>query len=772
MRLLSVLLTVVIVSLATVHSAEVRLLHKDAVVWSQTQVVRGKLTPVFSRSGTLLLNGTPYPVAIPSPGDSFSVSLTLPEGKSTIVALFDSGGTVFRSDTLRYTLGFRVRPEIFAYATVSGHDVALHSSVVENPDSSALTYLWSQDASNPEQISLGSPSENLATCIFPARASAGEYYFTVRVYSSHHDTTFARTFVTVDSTGITPFNLATDHARWIDSAILYETSPYFFVENGQYSDITEKIPELAALGITAIWLQPVMETIEPYQGYHTTDYFRLRTDLGSEEDFEGLIRAAHARGLKVMLDIVPNHTSIEHPYAKDAIQYGPLSHYYDFYQRVKDTSPYSSDYNVLTRGAMTFIYYYWPTLPNLNYDSAELQRMITEAGRYWIERFDIDGYRVDVAWGINARKPDFMTQWRMALKRVKPEVFLLAEDLASNSMVFDRRFDAAYDWRSLGRSALSGGLVLGDKRSQRVRNYITNWGAGFDPMAIILRYLENNDVDRFVAGWGHAITEIIATLSFTLQGIPMLYNGQEVGTMAHPYTGTPIFQRHLSIRSLDQYDLFPFYQRLARMRRSHPSLMGRNYAEVPVQPGANVFVYRRWAGKENVFVVLNLADSATTALLQLPVDSLGVDPARTYYLTDLLTGQYYASSGAQLGSVTVEARAQSAQVLYLGDAPVAVSVPPSASADAEVPADYRLSQNFPNPFNPTTTISIAVPKSGPIRLDVFDLLGRHVSTLAAGNLRAGEHRVDFHAGGLSSGMYIYRLIAPGKTLVRTMILLK
>src|SRR5690606_33276906 len=134
---------------------------------------------------------------------------------------------------------------------------------------------------------------------------------------------------TVDAAGVAAFDLTRDHAAWIDRALIYEITPYSFTFEGRFDHVTDRIPELVDLGINTIWLQPVFATEGRGQGYDIVDYFRVRDDLGGEAALRRLVETAHAHGLKVLFDFVPNHTSVEHPYARDAIAHGEASHYYD-----------------------------------------------------------------------------------------------------------------------------------------------------------------------------------------------------------------------------------------------------------------------------------------------------------------------------------------------------------------------------------------------------------------------------------------------------------
>jgi glycosidase len=787
----------VLASVFSVFPAEagtITLLHRDAVVWGRDQIIRGKVTPASPGSATMYVGGTALQFTVPLPGDSFAVNIRIGNGVSLIFARIDSAGIPGYSDTLRYTLGYASHEECYGYATVSGRNVTLHGSVVENPDSVPVRFQWTPDPANPSMVTLAGGGDSVVTFSLPPGTTPGEYFFNLLAWDPAGDSTKARTFVTSDSSGIRPFMIGTDHARWIDSAVIYGVTPSIFVPVGQFSDVTVKIPELSRLGVTALWIQPVYATYGGGQGYDVTDYFSIRQDVGGEGLLRGLVQTAHAWGLKVLFDFVPNHTSIYHPYAQDAISYGSVSHYFDFYQRAFDSAPYNDDYKLSSNGLMTFVDYFWADLKNLNYSNPEVQRMIIEAGKYWISRLGIDGYRVDAVWGVNARNLAFMQQWRLALKRIKPEALLIAEDKASllpgdgwgRPSPFDSRFDAAYDWAaeeswvshwvfSTSYSSSSNPTVfnIGDE-TQRVvalRKSLNNNGAGYDARAMIFRFLENNDTFRFLATHDLARTKMAASLLFALNGIPLIFNGQEIGAATHPYNTFSIFKTASTIQSLDAYGLFPYYQQLAAIRKKYPALTSPNMQEVTVSPSASVYAFRRWAGNQNVFALVNPRSLGYTATLSIPVGGLGLDSTRTYYLTDLQTGAFISGKPADLASAQIPLAALSTRMFILGDTVANVtSVQPGAVAQA--PVTFMLSQNYPNPFNPSTMITFDIPERSLVALVVYDLLGREVATLVRGEMNAGHYETRFDGGGRATGVYFYRLESGGHSLVRKMLLMK
>ena len=113
---------------------------------------------------------------------------------------------------------------------------------------------------------------------------------------------------------------------------MYGVVPFLFGPRG-FDDVTVRLDAIRELGASVLWLSPITVAEEGDFGYAVTDHFALRKAFGTEQDLRQLIAAAHARGLRVIMDFVPNHTSEQHPYHLSAAQRGPASPYYDFYDR-------------------------------------------------------------------------------------------------------------------------------------------------------------------------------------------------------------------------------------------------------------------------------------------------------------------------------------------------------------------------------------------------------------------------------------------------------
>lgn len=777
------LLTHVIILFLAVSSSiaqGISIHKKDAIVWGQEQVIKGEVNGEFSSNGTLYLNEEEIPFQIID--DKFSVNIKVRNNENTIFVGIDSSGSVIYSDTLLLTLGYDLLPEVRLTPEVSGNQVTINASIVENPKELPLNFYWYADESNPSDVSITGTGLT-ANATIPNSSSNGEYYFRLLVTTSENDSAFFGTFVTFDSNSITPFNIKTDYAAWIDSAVIYEVTPYIFTLYNHFRNIMNKLPEIREMGINTLWIQPIMKTEYGGQGYDITNYFEMRDDLGTEEELIELIQTAKSLGMRVLFDIVQNHSSIHHPYAQDKVRNGESSHYYDFYQTENDNAPYSQHYNFKSGG---FIYYFWNDLVNHNYNNPEVRRWMIEAAKHWIKKYDIDGYRYDAIWGVNARAPEFAKEMRLALKSMKPEILMLAEDKATWPETFDERFDVGFDWFAEESwvshwafqtfySENSNPTIFNssnqNNRASLLRNALTNNGNGYAPNAKILRFIGNNDIYHFITHHGLERTKMAAALIFALDGIPMVYNGQEIGAQGHPYGTERLFYPGQTIKQQDGYRLYPFYQRLAEIRTKSPALYSNNFEEINVSPNNFTYAFRRWTNKENVIGAINMGDIAVGMNLYLPVSDMNLDSTKTYYLTDLINGEYFQSDYDGLKNITIPIEKYTTRILSLADT-VALVVSVENDYDETVPNEFSISQNYPNPFNPSTKITYSLPEAGNVKLSVYDALGREVKLLVDKFENAGRHTVEFNASKLSSGVYFYRVEYQNNFTTKKMILIK
>jgi glycosidase len=279
--------------------------------------------------------------------------------------------------------------------------------------------------------------------------------------------------------------------------------------------------------------------------------------------------------------------------------------------------------------------------------------------RFWVREFDVDGYRVDVAWGVQERAPDFWPRWRRELKALKPDLLLIAEASARDPRYVGHGFDAAYDWTDeLGQWAWQGVFDDAAGLTSRLHAALTNDGRGYPEGARVLRFLANNDTGpRFAAVHPRGLTRVAAALLLTLPGIPCLFTGDERALAYEPYDGGGPLEW-----SGDE-ELRGWWRRLIALRREVPALRAAGWRPVDVDGSDGVYAYLRSGPGGTALVVLNVAPDA--ADVEVAVDDAFT--AADGSLVDLLGGAG-ATVGAD-GRLAMHAAPHGAAVLVRPTAP-------------------------------------------------------------------------------------------------------
>lgn len=239
---------------------------------------------------------------------------------------------------------------------------------------------------------------------------------------------------------LTPSQPAIQTPSWFHDVVLYEIFPRSFYDAngdgvGDLKGITAKLDYLKDLGIDAIWLTPIFAS-PSYHGYDTTDYYKINSDFGTEEDLVELVREAHKRNIRVLLDYVVAHTSNQHPFFKDA--YGNLASQYADWYRWNDKEHLTFESFAGVR-----------EMPTLNHENPEVQKYLMDVAKYWMKT-GIDGYRVDYVLNVPHA---FWKKLRAELKAINPDFLLLAEAWSNARDIqpyYDNEFDAAFDFPLYG----------------------------------------------------------------------------------------------------------------------------------------------------------------------------------------------------------------------------------------------------------------------------------------------------------------------------------
>ncbi|XXX81225.1 alpha-amylase family glycosyl hydrolase [Sorangium sp. So ce134] len=606
----------------------------DAEVWAFSARIRGALAgPGTLEDCAIQVGGDVHPAAIEQQR-SFAADVPLLEGDNEIAARCrEAAAGELAAPPVTYRVRLEDAPRARARAARAGDRLVLDATGSEPSERSRaeiVAFAWSRvrDDGAAERLGEGARIEVPA----PDAGDRALYELAVRDARGRSDTARAAPPPEAPPGERAP--------AWIDDAVLYGVVPPFFGDPPLRS-VRAALPALERLGVTALWLSPIFAAPEGDFGYAVTDYFSVRPDYGTEQDLRELVDDAHRRGLRVLLDLVPNHTSADHPYFKQAERHGGRAHTFAFYDRDAGGEPTH--------------YFDWEHLPNLNYDNAEVERWMLEASLHWVRRFGIDGYRVDAAWGIQQRRSELWAPWAAELRRVSPDLALIAEASARDPYYLRHGFDAAYDWtEELGRWAWSGVFDAPRGIAARLGAALSATAARAARPERTLRFINNNDTGaRFITRHGPGLTRVAAAALLTLPGIPCLYAFDELGAEYEPYGGlAPV-----SLPPRGQ--LTRHYEQLIRLRRSLPALRSPGLLVVHAGQDDEVFAYLRHGDDASRFalVVLNFSGRPVKKRLAVPEPFAG--HARGG-LRDALGG---AGAHLQAGSLALDLAPWDARVL-------------------------------------------------------------------------------------------------------------
>jgi glycosidase len=448
---------------------------------------------------------------------------------------------------------------------------------------------------------------------------------------------------------------------WWDDTVFYEIFVRSFYDSdgdgiGDIPGLIQKLDYLNDgdpntdddLGITGIWLMPITES-PSYHGYDVVDYYTVDQEYGSVEDFQRLMDEAHQRGIRVIVDLVINHTSTQHPWFQAARD--TTSTYRDWYIWEPNLPDFRGPWNQTVWHKNFDSYYYavfWGGMPDLNLENPEVTNEIYAISRFWLQDMGVDGFRLDaikhfVEEGSAQENTPATHAWLRAFytfyKRVNPQAFTVGEAWTVTTQVVDYTgdevdiafaFDLAEDMIDAARGPLAVPVV------ERMQEMITSFPAGQ-----YATFLANHDQNRLISqlNGDEAKVKLAATMLLTLPGVPFLYYGEEIGMMgfkpdedirrpmqwhgddlgvgfttgrAWRLPALDYQTRHVEAQNDDPDSLLNHYRSLIHLRNRYEALRMGEWTLVETD-SARMFAFLRHTEEQAILVLINVHPQMLTA---------------------------------------------------------------------------------------------------------------------------------------------------------------
>jgi glycosidase len=736
-----------------------------------SKIIVGEVDDPSVTSVDIYRNNTRFATSTVTNG-RFSQYISLNEGENVIRAECSFSGTLNSSNSIRITYVVDHSPNPVIEFSDNGNSVTITGEASTDPDNDIVSYRWvSDDKNNPVKLNINSSDKTLS---IPKPEKSGEYNFSLTLTDMAGNSSTVRNYFILGSDKTITIPTAKSNPQWVKDAIVYEIFVRNFRPEGNLEKKKKKIDYLKDLGVNVLWLMPIMKNgsiiTEMSAGYSIDDFYDIAPQFGTFDDYKTLLDSAHNNGIKVILDVTPNHVADQHPWVNDIRSYGQYSNYYNFVER-RSLGDNRGMGQTLSSDGVYVRYSNW-ALANLNVGNGETRDYLIKMFNWWLNEKDTDGFRFDVYWGPENRygKEYFWRPVREALKKVKSDIFLIGETdgtgTGSENNYADQggASDAAYDW--ILYNTLKN--IFSNRNVNTLHDQIINNNYYPGDNSYFFRFLENHDEERCATYYNNNQNKVAAALLLTIPGIPMIYMGQEVGWKG---------QRNvINFTGSDAEELYPVYKRLINARKKYPALRSRTLNRIPYSDG-EIYCFSRKYLDQNFIVVSNLSSSNKNITLaideqrDLELSSPLTDNV-TYYLNDFLNDTYYEVKKSDLTSFSISLPSHSAGVMLLSEKIEDLVVSVELPKGEDIPFEYSLSQNYPNPFNPTTVINYSISQPSEVKIVVYDILGREIKTLVNEFKQTGNYKVNFDASSISSGIYFYQLKADKFIETKKMVLVK
>lgn len=371
------------------------------------------------------------------------------------------------------------------------------------------------------------------------------------------------------------------HPAWMMQGNIYEVNIRQYTPEGTFRAFEAHLDRLRDMGVHTLWFMPIQPiskkdrkgTLGSY--YAVADYTGINPEYGTMDDWKHLVEAAHAKGFKVMMDWVPNHSGADHYW---------LTKHPDFY--VRDSAG-----NAISQ-------FDWTDTRKLDHNNPELRDTMIEQLKFWIRESNIDGYRCDMAHLV---PKEFWIPCVRELKKMK-NIFMLAE--ADADWLHAAGFDATYGWPEFH---LMNDIAAGKKKPADLVAFLHQLDSTFPANAIRLRFTSNHDENSWnKADYGTLPGPVHAPFSVLTQtlprSLPLVYSGQEEPVLR----AIPFFEKDTIV--FKQLGRASFYQTLHQLRKNNTALQPNAACVflVTSQP-EEILAFLRENGKSKVLILVNLS---------------------------------------------------------------------------------------------------------------------------------------------------------------------
>jgi cyclomaltodextrinase len=423
--------------------------------------------------------------------------------------------------------------------------------------------------------------------------------------------------------------------EWVKEAIFYQIFPERFANGdpsinpkdvcawgdppspnnffgGDLQGVIDHLDHLSELGINAIYFNPLFEATTNHK-YDTSDYMRIDPHFGTEEKLKELVEACHARGIRVLLDGVFNHCGRTFPPFADVLENGEKSKYAAWFH-IRQWPLH------VANGIASYdTFGFEPIMPKLNTGNEEVREYLLNVGRYWIEEFGIDGWRLDVA---NEVDHQFWRDFRREVKSVNPSAYLLGEIMHDSILWMQGdQFDAAmnYPFTNILLNFFARKLTTAEQFALAINAQLASYPQQVNEVAFNL--LGSHDTTRLLTlCQGNVSLMKLATLfQLTFQGAPCVYYGDEIGIDGEH---DPHNRKCMEWDKAKQNtELFQFFREMISLRKQYEALRGSGLRFISIPEHPQLLVYERWNDTDRFMIVLNNQAQAAEADIPTGVPS-------------------------------------------------------------------------------------------------------------------------------------------------------